>query len=127
MLGESVQPGIELDLAGGAVVPHDQAAVVVEQHLLGDPAEVAEGPFQPGKPALLPLVADGANVQPARVAECGDEQYTLTLSPPISARRSPKSICICLPGGLSKRSVARARHSRAAAAPLRARPCAGSV
>jgi hypothetical protein len=60
MLGESVQPGVELDLACHPVVPHHQAAVVVEQHLLGHPAEVAERAFQPGEPAFLPLVAESA-------------------------------------------------------------------
>jgi len=38
--GKGVQPCIELDFAGGPVVPHYQSAVVVEQHLLGDPAKV---------------------------------------------------------------------------------------
>ena len=42
-MGEGVQPVIELDLARRPVVPHHQAAVVVEQHFLGDAAEVAEG------------------------------------------------------------------------------------
>src|ERR1041384_4967228 len=77
MLRESVQPGVELHLACYPVVPHDQAPVVVEQNLLGHPAEVAERAFQPSKPAFLPLVAESADVQPARIPERGDKQIDL--------------------------------------------------
>src|SRR5512132_2241287 len=47
--GEGMQSDIELDLAGLAVVPDHQPSIVVEQHLFGDAAEVAERTFQPGR------------------------------------------------------------------------------
>jgi hypothetical protein len=103
-----LQPGIELDLAGRAIVPDHQTAIIVEQHFLGDPAEMAECAFQPRKPALLPLVAERPDVLPARIAERCDEQIRPHLAAAISTRRSPKSICSCLPGGVSNRTVARA-------------------
>jgi hypothetical protein len=75
--GEGMQSDIELDLAGLAVVPDHQPSIVVEQHLFGDAAEVAERTFQPGEPAFLALVAEGPDIQPTRIAERGDEQVHL--------------------------------------------------
>ena len=60
-----MQSDIELDLAGLAVVPDHQPSIVVEQHLFGDAAEVAERTFQPGEPAFLALVAEGPDIQPS--------------------------------------------------------------
>jgi hypothetical protein len=69
MLGKSVQPRIELDLAGRPIMTRHQPAVIVEQHLFGDPAEVAERALDTGKPALLALIAKRPNIEPPRVAE----------------------------------------------------------
>jgi hypothetical protein len=77
MLSEGVQPRIELDLTGQTVVPADPPAIIVEQHLFGDAAKVAKGALQPGKPALLPLVAEGPDIEPPRVAERGDKHVGL--------------------------------------------------
>ena len=41
-------------------------------------------------------------------AHLGGVLKTFTDTPPISTRRSPKSICSCSPGGVSNRTVARA-------------------
>lgn len=53
-------------------------------------------------------MAIGADTQATGIAERGHEQIDLTGAPPISTRRSPKSICSCSPGCVSKRTVARA-------------------
>src|SRR5512132_1859882 len=87
--GEGMQSDIELDLAGLAVVPDHQPSIVVEQHLFGDAAEVAERTFQPGEPAFLALVAEGPDIQPTRIAERGDEQVhldALAAAVPLRAR-----------------------------------------
>ena len=77
MPGKGVQPCIELDLARGPIMPHDQTAVVVEQHFLGDPAKAVERALQPGKPAFLPLVAKGPDIDPPRITKRGDKQVDL--------------------------------------------------
>lgn len=62
MLGEGVQPGVELHLAGRRVMPHDQAAVVVEQHLLGDPRR-SDGTHLSARRTSSPAArAEGADV-----------------------------------------------------------------
>jgi hypothetical protein len=53
MLGKGVQPSIKLDLSGRPVMTHHQPAIIVEQHLFGDPTEVAECALDTRKPALL--------------------------------------------------------------------------
>ena len=77
MPGKGVQSCIELDFARGPVVPHYQPAVVVEQHLLGDSAKLAERALQTGKPAFLALVAKGPDIDPPRLTKGGDEQVHL--------------------------------------------------
>jgi len=59
-----VQPGIELDLPRRAVVSLDQPALVVEQNLLGDAAEMSERALQPGKSAFLALVPEVPPIDP---------------------------------------------------------------
>src|SRR5262249_1444874 len=54
MLGEGVQPGIELDFPSQPGVTSDQPAIIVEQHLLGNPAEVTERTLHPPHPTPLP-------------------------------------------------------------------------
>src|SRR5438132_2973424 len=69
MLGERVKPGIELDLPSHPVVTSDQPAIIVEQHLLSNPAEVTEGAFHTSKPTLLALVAERPDIEPPRIAD----------------------------------------------------------
>ena len=57
MLGEGMQPRVEFDFACQPVMVGDQPAIVVEQYLFGNPAEVAESALQTGKPAFLALIA----------------------------------------------------------------------
>src|SRR5262249_40641569 len=108
VLGKGKQLVIEHHLAGRWIMREHQCAGIVEQHLLGDPAEADEGALQSGEPAVLPLIMEGAHMQPARIAKRGDEQDRLTLASPIVTSRSPKSICSWWPGIVSKRVVARA-------------------
>ena len=75
--GKGMQPSIELDLTRFTVVPDHQSAVVVKQHLFGDAAKMPEGTLQPGKPALLALVAERPDIEPARVAKGGNKQVDL--------------------------------------------------
>src|SRR5439155_21858485 len=63
MLGKGLQPRIELDLAGRPVMTHHQPAVIVEQHLFGDPAKVAERALDTAKPALLAFIAQRPNLE----------------------------------------------------------------
>jgi hypothetical protein len=77
MLSEGVQPGIELDFPGHPVVTRHQPAIIVEQHLLGNPAEVRECALDAGKPTLLALVAKWPNIEPPRVAQCRHKQVDL--------------------------------------------------
>jgi hypothetical protein len=77
MLGKGVQSGIELDLAGGPVVARDQPAIIVEQHLFGDPAEMTKCPLDTGKPTLLALVAERPHIEPPRVAQRRHKQVHL--------------------------------------------------
>jgi hypothetical protein len=46
----------------------DQRLGIVEQHLLGQAAEMPERALQPLEPGRLPLVPEGAGIDPARVA-----------------------------------------------------------
>ena len=71
---EGVQPFVEDHLAGLRVVVRDQRAGVVEQDLGRQPAEVAEGAFDPVEPSRLALVPERSDEGPARVAEGCDEQ-----------------------------------------------------
>ena len=59
MLGEGMQPRIELDLACQPVMVGNQPAIVVEQYLFGNPAEVAESALQTGKPASWRSLRNG--------------------------------------------------------------------
>jgi hypothetical protein len=77
MLGQGVQPGIELDLPGQPVVMRDEPAIIVEQHLFGNSAKVAESAFDTGKPTLLALVAKRLDIEPPRVAQRRYEQINL--------------------------------------------------
>ena len=52
----------------------DQSLGVVEQHLCRQTAEVAERALDAVEPGRLPLVAERADVDPARVAQRGYEQ-----------------------------------------------------
>jgi hypothetical protein len=52
----------------------DQRLGIVEQHLLGQAAEMPERALQPLEPGRLPLVPEGAGIDPARVAEGRHEQ-----------------------------------------------------
>jgi hypothetical protein len=74
VLGEGQEPLVEADLARRRVVVEHQGPGVVEQDLLGHAPERPEGALQPLEPVLLALAAERAHVQPARVAEGGDEQ-----------------------------------------------------
>jgi len=64
MLGKGVQPRIELDLSGRPVMTRYQPAIIVEQHLFGDPAKMAERALDTSKPALLALIAKGPDIKP---------------------------------------------------------------
>jgi hypothetical protein len=48
MLGKGVQSGIELGFAGRPVVTRDEPAIIVEQYLFGDRAEVSERALDTG-------------------------------------------------------------------------------
>ncbi|RXG84001.1 hypothetical protein EAS61_40270 [Bradyrhizobium zhanjiangense] len=56
---------------------------------------------------LLPLGPEHT-MQPSRMPERRHEHECFDLTPPISTRRSPKSICGRRPGGASNRVVASA-------------------
>jgi hypothetical protein len=79
MFGEGMQPSIELDLPGHSVVRRHQPAIIVEQHLFGNPAKVPEGALDTGKPTLLALVAKRPDIKPPRIAQCRYEQVHLHL------------------------------------------------
>ena len=68
---------IEFDLAGRPVVTRRQPAIIVEQHLVGDPAKMAERALDTGKPALLALVAERPDIEPPRVTQRGHNQAHL--------------------------------------------------
>ena len=72
-----MKPGIELDFPGHPVVTRDQPAIVVEQHLLCNPAEVTEGALHTGKPTLLALVTKRPDVEPPRIAQRCHKQVDL--------------------------------------------------
>ena len=62
----------------------DECLGIVEQQLGGHAAEVTKRPLDPVQPRRLPLVLEGADIHPARVAERGDEQmdpYGLVTDP----------------------------------------------
>jgi hypothetical protein len=86
MLGKRVPSGIEFDLAGLPVVTCDQPAIIVEQHLFGNPAEVSKRALDTGKPTLLPLVAERPDMEPLRVAQRGHKQVHLYI---LAADRHP--------------------------------------
>lgn len=80
---------IRQDFFVDRVMVQDQGAGIVEQHLARHAAERLEGALQSGKPVLLPLVAEGAHVQAARVAERRHEQrhpggHAADLDPPLA-------------------------------------------
>src|SRR6516225_2435425 len=77
MLGEGAQPRIELNLAGHSVMMRYQPAIIVEQHLFGNPAKVEERALDTGKPALLTLIAKRPNIKPPRVAQGRHKQVHL--------------------------------------------------
>ena len=77
MLGKGVQTCIELDLSGHSVMTRYQPAIIVEQHLFSDPAEVAKRAFDTGKPALLTLIAECPNIKAPRVAQRRHKQVHL--------------------------------------------------
>ena len=77
MLGERVKPGIELDFPSHPVVTSDEPAIIVEQHLLGNPAEVTEGALHASKPTLLALVAERPDIEPPRIAQRRHKQVHL--------------------------------------------------
>jgi len=79
MLGEGMQPSIELDLPGHSVVTRHQPAIIVEQHLFGNPAKVPEGALDTGEPTLLALVAKRPDIKPPRIAQGRYEQVHLHL------------------------------------------------
>src|SRR5262245_39249065 len=64
VLGEGAQSRIELDLAGRPVVACHQSAIIVEQHLFGDPTKMTERALDTGKPALLALIAKRPDIKP---------------------------------------------------------------
>ena len=81
MPGEREQSGVEHDGAGLRVVIGHERTRVIEEHLLGHAAEGEERALEPVEPALLAFVAERPHVDPARVAERGDEQEDLDLAP----------------------------------------------
>ena len=105
--GESMQPFVEHHLAGLRVVVRDQRAGVVEQDLGRQPAEVAEGALDPVEPRRLPLVPERSDEDAARVAWSRRTGRPGWLGPDVP-RSLRQSICICRPGGVSNRTVARA-------------------
>ena len=74
MLGKGVQSGMQHDLPARRIMMQDQRSRIVEQHLLRHAAEAAEGALHAIEPAVLPLVAVGAHMQLARIAERRDEE-----------------------------------------------------
>jgi hypothetical protein len=84
--GEGVEARVEHHLPRARVVALDQRTGVVEQHLRGQPAEMAERALDTLEPGRLPLVPEGADVDPARVAQRGDEQVDPN---PLHAERHP--------------------------------------
>jgi hypothetical protein len=69
-----MQASVEHHLPGARIMVLDQRLGVVEQDLLGQAIEVAEGAFQSFKPSRLPLMAERLNVNAARIAKGGDKQ-----------------------------------------------------
>jgi hypothetical protein len=109
MLGKYLELLVEHHGTACRIVLDHERTRVIEQDFLGRPAKLRERTFQPNEPALLPFVAECPDVTAARVAKRGNKQVGAQLAPPISTRRSPKSICSCLPKrGLKPRVVARA-------------------
>jgi hypothetical protein len=77
MLVEGVKPSIELDFPSQPVVTSDQPAIIVEQHLLCDPAEVMEGALNTSKPTFLALITKRPDVEPPRIAQRRHKQVHL--------------------------------------------------
>jgi len=71
---ESVQPRVHDHLPARRIVVQDQRPRVVEQHLLGHPAETPERLLHAGEPVLLALTLEGPHAQPPRVAQRRHEQ-----------------------------------------------------
>lgn len=65
---------VERHLPRARVVVLDQSLSIIEQHLPGQPAEMAERTLDAVEPSQLPLVPERADIDPARVAQRGDEQ-----------------------------------------------------
>src|SRR5262245_64623329 len=87
MLGKGAQPSIEFNLSSRPVMMRHQPTVIVEQHLFGDPAEVAECALDTSKPALLALIAKRPNIEPPRVAQRRHKQVHLRIL--IADRHTP--------------------------------------
>jgi hypothetical protein len=69
MAGKGVQTIVEPNLAGGRVMIIDQCPRIVEQHLLRHPAKALERALHAVEPGRLPLVPEGPNKWPPRVAQ----------------------------------------------------------
>ena len=102
-----MQAGVEHHLARCRIVPVHQGVGVVEQDLLGHAAESLESSLNSLKPILLRLTPDARTCSRREWPKVATKRCTRTGTPAIVTRRSPKSICSCCPGGVSKRTVAR--------------------
>ena len=67
--GEGVQTIVETHLAGGRVMVIDQRPRIVEQDLLRHPAKALERALHAVEPGRLPLVPEGPDKRPSRVAQ----------------------------------------------------------
>ncbi len=79
VLGKCAQLVVEDHCARDGVMLYDQGTGIVEQHFFGHAAELHERAFQAVEPVLLPFVAEGSDMMPARVAQRGDEQVDANL------------------------------------------------
>jgi len=125
-----MQLRIHHHLARDRVMVLDQRPGIVEQNLLGHTAKGPEAAFHAVEPMLLAFATVSPGVQPAGIAERGDEEEYLLH--PVPDRDTPLAEVDLqlLTGRRLHRLQHRARGPRHAAPAAggrpRARPCAGS-
>jgi len=69
-----MQPGMQHDLSAGRIMMQDKRLCVVEQNLAWHATEGSERALHPVEPAVLLLMAIGADMQAARVSQRRHEQ-----------------------------------------------------
>jgi hypothetical protein len=108
MLGEGQQPWVEADRAGQAVVVHQQRPGVVEQDLLRQAAERRNALSSPSNQHAWRSCRKARTCTRRGWPSVATNRYTRDRLLADHHALSPKSTCICLPGGVSNRIVARA-------------------